>query len=203
MTPDEFSFILLGLVEVFAGVMLLTSAAPMLVSRIGRSRLLTKRMGPTVPVALAHPLASPVRTAVVMAMFSITVFSVVVLSGYTEQFDNYSSSFVEETEGEFELMLTSSRSRPIELSNDPMEWNLSSGLASEIDAVGLVHRSEVFLEDSKQERMPYVLRGFDKEFAEHGGLPLYEWDRQLGSSGTEVWQVVESRSDLVLSLIHI
>ncbi len=92
--------------------MVLTSLAPMLVSRLGRSRFLTKRMGPTVPVALAHPLASPVRTAVVMAMFSITVFSVVVLSGYTEQFDNYSSSFVEETEGEFELMLTSSRSRP-------------------------------------------------------------------------------------------
>ena len=198
MTPDELSFILLGLVEVFAGVMLLSSAAPMLVSRIGRSRLLTKRMGPTVPVALAHPLASPVRTAVVMAMFSITVFSVVVLSGYTEQFDNYSSSFVEETEGEFELMLTSSRSRPIELSNDPMEWNLTSDLVSEIDAVGLVYRSEVFLEDSQQERMPYVLRGFDEGFANHGGLPLHEWDSQLGSTEIEVWQAVESRQDLVL-----
>ena len=98
MGADEISFIVLGLVEVFAGVMVLTSVAPMAMARIGRSKLITKRMGPTVPVALAHPLASPVRTAVVMAMFSITVFSVVVLSGYTEQFDNYSSSFVEDTD---------------------------------------------------------------------------------------------------------
>jgi len=62
----------------------------------------------------------------------------------------------------------------------------------------LVYRSEVFLEDSQQERMPYVLRGFDEGFADHGGLPLHEWDRQFGSSEIEVWQTVESRSDLVL-----
>ncbi len=198
MTPDELSFILLGLVEVFAGVMVLTSAAPMLVSRLGRSKVLTKRMGPTVSVALAHPLASPVRTAVVMAMFSITVFSVVVLSGYTEQFDNYSSSFVEETEGEFELMLTSSRSRPIELSNDAMDWNISSNLVTDIDAIGSVYRAEVFLEDNNQERMPYILRGFDEGFSEHGGLPLYEWDEQFGSSELEVWNTVGGRDDLVL-----
>ena len=198
MTPDEFSFILLGLVEVFAGVMVLTSLAPLAVSRIGRSSLLTKRMGPTVPVALAHPLANPVRTAVVMAMFSITVFSVVVLSGYTEQFDNYSSSFVEETEGEFELMLTSSRSRPIELSNDPAEWNISSSLVDNIDATGLVYRSEVFLENNQQERMPYILRGYDAGFAQHGGLPLFDWDQQYGESETEVWNTVRNRQDLVL-----
>jgi len=198
MTPDELAFILLGLVEVFAGVMVLTSAAPMLVSRLGRSKILTKRMGPTVPVALAHPLASPVRTAVVMAMFSITVFSVVVLSGYTEQFDNYSSSFVEEAEGEFELMLTSSRSRPIELSSDPTEWNLSTGLVDDIDAVGSVYRAEAFLEDSEEERMPYVLRGYDEGFANHGGLPLHEWDEQLGDTESEVWTSIRNRQDLVL-----
>ena len=86
-------------------------------------------------------------------MFSITVFSVVVLSGYTEQFDNYSSSFVEETEGEFELMLTSSRARPIELSAEPEEWNVNSSLLDDIDATGLVYRSEAFLEDESQERI--------------------------------------------------
>ena len=198
MTPDEFSFILLGLVEVFAGVMVLTSLAPMVVSRLGRSKFLTKRMGPTVPVALAHPLASPVRTAVVMAMFSITVFSVVVLSGYTEQFDNYSSSFVEETEGEFELMLTSSRSRPIKLDSNPANWNISSSLVDDIDATGLVYRSEVFLEDSNQERMPYILRGYDSGFANHGGLPLFEWDSQYGDTESEVWNTVRNRQDLVL-----
>ena len=69
-------------------------------------RLAQFRSGPVVPVALAYPLHKPLRTAVVMGMFSITVFSVIVLSGYTMQFENYSSTFVEESEGEFELMLS-------------------------------------------------------------------------------------------------
>ena len=120
------------------------------------------------------------------------------MSGYTAQFDNYSSSFVEETEGEFELMLTSSRSRPIELDSDPANWNINSSLVDDIDATGLVYRSEVFLEDANEERMPYILRGYDGGFANHGGLPLFEWDPQYGSTQSEVWNTVRNRQDLVL-----
>ena len=116
-----------------------------------------------------------------MAMFSITVFSVVVLSGYTEQFDNYSSSFVEETEGEFELMLTSSRSRPIELDSNPANWNINSSLVDDIDATGLVYRSEVFLEDANEERMPYILRGYD-------GRICQPWWSTIVRVGFSVWQ---------------
>jgi putative ABC transport system permease protein len=198
MTPDELSFIVLGLVEVFAGVLLLTSAAPILVGRLGKSKRLTKRFGPVLPVALAHPLSSPVRTAVVMGMFSITVFSVVVLSGYAEQFDNYSSSFVEEAEGDYELLLTGSRARPIELPADPANWNLSQGTAESIDSVARIHRSQVFLENAEGDRMPYLLRGFDANFSEHGGLPLYTWDPSLGTTEQQVWMTVSDREDLVI-----
>ena len=198
MEADELSFIVLGLVEVFAGVLLLTSAAPVMVKRIGKSKILTRRWGPVLPVSLAYPLATPVRTAVVMGMFSITVFSVIVLGGYAEQFDNYTSSFVEDAEGEYELLLTGSRSSPIELSENISEWNLSSNFESSIDSVARVHRGEVFLEDAEGERMPYVIRGFDDAFAQHGGLPLYTWDSSLGTNELEVWNVVSSREDLVL-----
>ncbi|MFL2949362.1 MAG: FtsX-like permease family protein [Candidatus Poseidoniaceae archaeon] len=197
MTPDELSFIVLGLVEVFAGVLLLTSAAPVLVGRLGKSKRLTKRFGPVLPVALAHPLAAPVRTAVVMGMFSITVFSVVVLGGYAEQFDNYSSSFVEDAEGEYEILLTGSRSRPIELPENPEDWNLSSSISDSIDSVARIQRSQVFLENSDGDRMPYLLRGFDENFSAHGGLPLYQWDPSLGATQKEAWITVGSRDDLV------
>lgn len=198
MTPDELSFIVLGLVEVFAGVLLLTSAAPLIVGRLGKSKRLTRRFGPVLPVALAHPLSSPVRTAVVMGMFSITVFSVVVLSGYAEQFDNYSSSFVEEAEGDYELLLTGSRARPIELPLNVSDWNISSQSADVIDSVARIHRSQVFLEDSTGDRMPYLLRGFDENFSSHGGLPLYTWDPSLGTTEEQVWMAVSDRQDLVI-----
>ena len=197
MKADELTFIVLGLLQVFSGVMVLTSIAPLAVKRITKSKIITRKFGVVGPVSLAHPLAHPVRTAVVMGMFSITMFSVVVLSGYTAQFDTYSSSFVEDAEGEFELLLTSSRSRPIELDNDPSLWGIEHEAMTNIDAVGRIHRAPVHLEDASGERMPYLLRGFDEGFSSHGGLPLYAWDEGLGETEKEAWNSIEEFEDLV------
>lgn len=196
-SANEFAFIILGLVEVFAGVLILTSLAPLVVQRIGKARFLTKRLGPVIPVALAHPLATPMRTAVVMGMFSITVFSVIVLGGYGEQFENYSADFVYEAEGEFEILLIAPTSRPLELSESHLEWNLNASDESKIDATGRVFRSSVFLEDSQGESMPYILRGFDDGFSQHGGLPLHIWDESLGLTEEEAWNSIGNRNDIV------
>ena len=170
MEANELAFIVLGLLQVLAGVMVLTSLAPQAVGWLAKQRWVLRRTGPVGSVALAHPLAHPLRTAVVMGMFSITMFSVVVLAGYTEQFDTYSSDFVEEAEGEFELLLTSTRSRPIDLGEDPATWGIEHPALDNIDAVGAVYRAPVHLEDVSGERMPYLLRGVDDGFIQHGGL---------------------------------
>ena len=197
MEPNELAFIVLGLLQVFAGVLVLTSIAPQAVGWLAKRSWITRRTGPVGSVALAHPLAHPVRTAVVMCMFSITMFSVVVLAGYTEQFDSYSSDFVEEAEGEFELLLTSTRSRPIELSSDPLAWGIDHAAMSNIDAVGGVYRSPVHLEDAEGERMPYILRGVDDGFIQHGGLPLHAWDTSLGNTSDEAWNSISSFENIV------
>ena len=197
MEPNELAFIVLGLIQVAAGVMVLTSLAPLLVQRLSKSRVVTRRAGPIGSVAMAHPLASPWRSAVVMGMFSITMFSVVVLSGYTAQFDTYSTGFVEEAEGEFELMVASSRSRPISLDNDPSSWGLSSEYVGQIDATGRVARATAFLEDSDGQRMPYILRGVDDGFIGHGGLPLYAWDGALGETSDDAWASLDEFENVV------
>jgi putative ABC transport system permease protein len=130
-------------------------------------------------------------------MFSITMFSVVVLAGYTEQFDAYSADFVEEAEGEFELLLTSARSRPITLGEDASSWGLNSTSLENIDAVGAVHRAPVHLEDDEGERMPYILRGVGDGFALHGGLPLHVWDDSLGATSDEAWMSILLFDDVV------
>ena len=195
LTPNEFSFIVIGLVQVFAGVLVLASLAPLMIR--GILRLASFRSGAVVPVALSYPLHKPLRTAVVMGMFSITVFSVIVLSGYTLQFENYSSSFVEESEGEFELMLSASRSRPLQLEGSVEEWGLEKANQANIDGVGRVYRAQAFIENQQEERSPYILRGVDDGFAEHGGLPLHIWDSSLGDSSDEAWTKMLSRGDVV------
>ena len=197
LEANELAFIVLGLLQVFSGVMVLTSLAPLLVQVLSKSRAITRRIGPVGSVALAHPLAHPIRTAVVMGMFSITMFSVVVLSGYTDQFDTYSSDFVEEAEGEFELLLTASRSRPIDLDSNTSLWGVNDSAMDNIDAVGGVYRSPIHLQNSDGERMPYVLRGVDEGFRNHGGLPLHIWDEALGETQQEAWDAVERFDNIV------
>ena len=197
MEPNELAFVVLGLTQVAAGVMVLTSLAPLLVQRLSKSGWVTKRTGPIGNVAMAHPLAAPWRSAVVMGMFSITMFSVVVLSGYTAQFDTYSTGFVEEAEGEFELMIASTRSRPIEVENDTSSWGIPVEMAQQIDATGRVARATAFLEDSDGNRMPYILRGVDDGFIRHGGLPLYAWDGSLGLTSEEAWATAGSFENIV------
>ena len=195
LTPNEFSFIVIGLVQVFAGVFVLSALAPLMIRTI--LRLASFRSGAVVPVALSYPLHKPLRTAVVMGMFSITVFSVIVLSGYTLQFENYSSSFVEESEGDFELMLSASRSRPLQLEGPIDDWGLVNTNSDNIDAVGRVYRAQAFIENQEEDRSPYILRGVDADFAEHGGLPLHIWDSSLGDSSDEAWSSMQSRGDVV------
>ncbi len=195
LSPNEFSFIIIGLVQVFAGVLVLASLAPLMIR--GLLRLASFRSGPVIPVALSYPLHKPLRTAVVMGMFSITVFSVIVLSGYTLQFENYSSTFVEESEGEFELMLSAARSRPLQLEGPLSEWELEHSDTTQIDAVGRVYRAQAFIENQESERSPYILRGVDDGFANHGGLPLHIWDPSLGDSSEEAWTNMHARGDVV------
>ncbi|MDA1167595.1 MAG: FtsX-like permease family protein, partial [archaeon] len=184
---EELALILRGLIQVMAGVLLLSSLAPLAISAMIRFVPLPPRKRLLTVVALAHPLSHPVRTAAVVGMFSLTMFSVIVLAGYTSQFDHFTTQFVEEAEGEYEIMLTSNRARPLDFPDDLALWNLSEASQQSIDSVSRIYRAQVHLEDDSGQRLPYILRGFDVNFSEHGGLPLHIWDESLGLTEQEAW----------------
>ena len=192
---DEVSMLVLGLVQVLAGVTVLVTVIPTalraLAARGRRPRLVGR-------LALAHPVAQPLRTAVVMSMFAVTVFAVVVLGGYTSSFAAVSGDFVEESEGDFEILLSGSRSAPVEVGTDPTAWGLAPQQSDRIDAVAAVSRAVVVLDDGLQDPVPYVLRGADEAFADHGGLPLHLWDEALGATEEEVWRRVLADDEWVI-----
>jgi putative ABC transport system permease protein len=53
------------------------------------------------------------------------------------------------------------------------------------------------LEDANGERMPYLLRGVDQGFREHGGLPLHAWDTSLGNTSEEAWSALGNFENIV------
>ena len=79
-----FSFIIMGIFLVAAGVLLLTSLAPLVTRFISRLVApLSGRIAAVLPTSLAYPMATPFRTAMTMGMFSLVIFAVVILSGYS------------------------------------------------------------------------------------------------------------------------
>ena len=194
--PDEITFAVMGIVQVFAGVLILTGFAPSFVTWLIRKTPLARRFGPIPKVALSYPAAVPVRTAVIMGMFSLTVFSVIVLAGYSAQFEEHSSGYVEDASGDFEILLSSSRQVPMELSPSQFEWGLNHTDPELIDAVGIVNRAVVWVDDG-EDKIGYILRGVDDGFIEHGGIPLEDWDRELGETESDAWNSLKNNPDIV------
>ena len=194
--PDEVTFAVQGMIQVIAGVMVLTGLAPRIASWLVERSPFSKKFGAVTRISLAYPSSTPLKTAVIMGMFSLTVFSVVVLAGYSVQFEEHSSGYVEDASGEFEILLSSSRQLPLELSDDVNEWNLSNSTIEDIDAIGRISRAVVWVEEG-EDRIPYILRGVDTGFVEHGAIPLEDWDRALGQTQIEAWKSVKSNPNIV------
>ena len=194
--PDEVTFAVQGMIQVIAGVMVLTGLAPRIASWLVERSPFSKKFGAVTRISLAYPSSTPLKTAVIMGMFSLTVFSVVVLAGYSVQFEEHSSGYVEDASGEFEILLSSSRQLPLELSDDVNEWNISNSTIEDIDAIGRISRAVVWVEEG-EDRIPYILRGVDTGFVEHGAIPLEDWDRALGQTQIEAWKSVKSNPNIV------
>jgi len=192
-----YSFILLGIFLVAAGVLLLSSLAP-LVARF-LARLLakrSKRVAAVLPTSLSYPLASPFRTAMSMGMFSIVVFAVVVLSGYSSLLGNYIDELSDEAGGNYEIGAWTDDS----LDRDIENWNLSDADVSDFDSVAFISIAAVNVErvDGTEESMTVLMRGFDENFTSHGGLSLQTWAKELGDTEEEVWEAVLNDDSLVI-----
>lgn len=188
-----FSFIVLGLFMVGAGVLLLSSLAPVL-ARFG-ARMLARtssRLAAVLPTSLAYPLATPFRTAMTMGMFSLVVFAVVVLSGYSALFGNFIGELGEESGGDFEIIAVGS-----ELDPDVSNWDLGEANVSDFDAIAVISSGVVRAEraDGSGEEVVVAIRGFDANFSDHGALALDAWG---GATEADTWEMVLSADNLVI-----
>ena len=193
---DEITFAVMGIIEVFAGVMILSSIAPRAVSKLMDLRVFPTGLRSSAKIGLAYPASTPLKTAVIMGMFSLTVFSVIVLAGYSVQFEEHSSGYVSDASGDFEILLSSSRQSPLELSGNVSDWGLNESISSKIDAVGKVNRAIVWLDDG-EEKIGYILRGVDDNFIDHGAIPLDSWDPSLGDTEKEAWDSIKDNQNTV------
>ena len=195
------SFIVLGVFLVGAGVLLLTSLAPIIARSLARAGgAISTRLASVLPTALAYPLAVPFRTAMTMGMFSLVVFAVVVLSGYSAMFGNFLGDIGEDARGEWEIVVYGSN---IDMPEEQTDWDLGTLSTNDFDAIAVFETAAVIVEpangiDLENRTSITSIRGVDENFTNHGGLPLDSWEGSLGSNSQEVWESILSNDTLVV-----
>jgi len=171
-SPGEISFVIFGLGSVAGAVLVALSLSGPLAGLI--RRLFPRNRSITLP-AFAHPLAQPVRTGVILGMFSLVLFSSVILVGFVSQFQTSSEGWVDDSSGDFELLIRGTTRRPITLEANVDALSLAAPLppGRSIDAAAVIsYQSVRIVGDTDSDRIPYALRGMDSSFSDHGGLPL-------------------------------
>ncbi len=196
----DFSFIILGSFLVGAGVLLLTSLAPMIASSLARTgSIVSKRLASVLPTALAYPLATPFRTAMTMGMFSLVVFAVVVLSGYSALVGNWLGDLGEDARGEWEIIAFGD----LDLGDNSSDWDLGEIGIDDFDAIATMNSATIHVfadgeEDIENKSRYTQIRGFDQNFSKMGGLPLDSWSPNLGNNAEEVWLAVFENESLAI-----
>jgi putative ABC transport system permease protein len=196
-----YSFIVLGLFLVAAGVLLLTSLAPVIARMLAKAgSSFSGRLASVLPTSLSYPLASPFRTSMTMGMFSLVVFAVVVLSGYSGMFGSFLADLGEEASGDFEIILVGSE---LDLSADVTTWDIGNASLDEFDAVAVINSATVkaqsqHLTAEGGDDFYLALHGIDDNFSQHGGLGLRWWSDTLGDTQAEAWQAVVDSDDLII-----
>ncbi len=192
-----FSFIILGIFMVAAGVLLLTSLAPLVTRFLSRMLApLSGKIASVLPTSLAYPMATPFRTSMTMGMFSLVIFAVVILSGTSAITANNLEEMGDESGGNYEILAYSSS----ELDPDVGNWDLGQMNVSDFDSIATIHTGVVKAErfDGNGDKLNVGLQGFDSNFSEHGALSLELWATELGETEEEAWAAVLADESLVI-----
>jgi putative ABC transport system permease protein len=141
-------------------------------------------------------MATPFRTAMTMGMFSLVIFAVVILSGYSALFGNYLDDMSDESGGDYEILAFSSS----ELDPNVNNWDMGDMNVSDFDSIATIYSGAVRAErsDGTGDTLLVGLRGFDENFSEHGALGLEFWAEELGDSEADAWAAVLADDSLVI-----
>jgi len=117
----QYLFILCGVFLVLAAVMLVMFNSSLVVGGISGSIGRIGSMRPIVKTAVSHPLNKKFRTGMTVAMFALVIFTIVMLSSFTNIFSLNIDEQVEQQGGGYHIIGTS---RPVDDLNNAFTYDL-------------------------------------------------------------------------------
>jgi putative ABC transport system permease protein len=187
-TPDDaLPIVLQGLTMVAAAVVLITlqqHQVGKLLRRTGRGR-----RGVTARIALAYPLARPVRTALTLAPVCLVVFTLAFVASLATLITSDVKSADDRAGGRYDLVLDSSAANPV-----PVE---DLRFYEGVDAIAPLSNIPVaYVATASNRPLAYDVAGFDVAFAQ-GGAPRLD-DRGAYPTDEAVWKAVYENPGLTI-----
>ena len=191
------SLIMSGIFMLIGGILILSTSGPILfrwtMSFIGR---LKPSFSAIISLSIAHPQSRPFRSAVSMSMYSIVIFALIVLSGYSTMFGNYVSDIGENSRGEFDILITGS-GQELDVSS-LQSWNTEDFERNGIESMVIMDIGLCIISGENLNASYSTLRNIPQSFIESGALPLSQWDESLGETPIEIWTAVLNNPNLAI-----
>jgi putative ABC transport system permease protein len=185
-TGDLTAFVFQGVLLVFSAVVLLTQLQENLegaIRRVAAGRL-SLRLG------LAYPLARRVRTGLTLGMYSLVIFTLVMVGVLSNVFAGQVDRTTKEEAGGFEILATAGASNP------PSPRRL--GAVDGVDRVVAANFGIPLFESERVERQTaWPATGITEEFTGAGAPGLMEYSARFVTE-REVWDAVAANDDLVI-----
>jgi putative ABC transport system permease protein len=191
-------FFLSGVVMVASATFVIIYNADLLLALVSRVGGRLGRMLPAVKTAVAYPLANKFRTGMTMAMISLVVFALVVMSTMNANFNRLFLS--EDARGSWDVQVDENANNPIPDLRQALdeEGSVDTSKFTSLGKLGVAPYSTSELRQEGQEEFKfYEVKGADDEFLRTANLGLQA--RATGYETDEaVWEAIRTQPNLAV-----
>jgi len=191
-------FFLTGIVMVAAATFVLIYNADLLLAVVSKVGGRLGRILPAVKTAVAYPLANKFRTGMTVAMISLVVFALVVMSTMNANFNRLFLS--EDARGGWDVQVDENPNNPIADLRQALdqEGSVDTSKFTSLGRLGVARPSTAELRQEGQEEFKfYFVKGADDEFLRTANLPLQA--RATGYKDDQaVWEAIRTQRNLAV-----
>ena len=203
LNGDFEMFFLSGVAMITASTYVLIYNADIILAPVSRLGGVFSPIVPALKTAIAYPLTNRFRTGMTLAMISLVVFSLTMMSTMNYNFEQL--FLADDSRGGWDVIVEENENNPIDDLRARLYAEGGGAAADEIRAVGRVSfpaaaEAREVLEGPDAPVVSfedYPVLGADKEFAAQGSVPLDQ--RAVGyESDAAVWKAIENGEDVAI-----
>ena len=192
-------FLISGVCMVAAAVWVIVYNADLITGALSWALGLFPRLRPAINTAIAYALYSKIRTGLTLAMLSLVIFTLIVMSVLNRAFGEALED-IDSVTGGWDVSAESNYSTPVEDFRGGLSVSLGER-AGDVVAVGAYSNLPVEARQpgaESQEWKSYRLQGADAEYLEQSGYTIQLMSREYGETSEEIWAALRNDPNLAI-----